>query len=542
VSKPVYLVWLKRNLRLQDNAALLAALELARAAKRPLQLLYIQEPSLEADVHYGPRDWRFVAESLDALDQALQQEGVEHRVLRLSGECVDVLEELLRRRPIAGLFSEEEIGIRRTWDRDKAVAAWARQRGISWREEAHQGVQRGRSDRQGWRARWYAMVRKPIPAWHGLPETDAAARVATQSPEERAQALPFLMPAETTAWTEGMPNWAFEDRRYGGQGAAPASSPASTAAFSSASDIIEPVATVQPGGCLEAHRVLERFLTERLPTYIPHISKPAESRNSCSRLSPHLAWGNLSLRQAWQAAEAHKTQGGQRRAISAFQSRLRWRDHFMQKFESEPRMEWVSVNAGYHDFDKALKPEWVKAWTTGHTGIPMVDACMRCLNATGYLNFRMRAMLVSFLCHHLWQPWQAGAPHLGRQFLDFEPGIHYPQFIMQAGETGTNTIRIYNPVKQGTEHDPKGAFVRQWVPELRPCPEPFIHEPWRLSLLEQSAYGFRLGEHYPLPLVDLAESGRHARTKLWSKRNDPAVRKDAQRILKRHIVPGKRWQ
>ena len=105
---------------------------------------------------------------------------------------------------------------------------------------------------------------------------------------------------------------------------------------------------------------------------------------------------------------------------------------FIQKFEMEEIMEFESVNKGFHTLKKKTNHSYIQAWQTGQTGFPIIDACMRCLNQTGYLNFRMRAMVVSFFTHNLWQPWQEAAPYLSQMFLDFEPGIHYPQLHLRA--------------------------------------------------------------------------------------------------------------
>ena len=203
-------------------------------------------------------------------------------------------------------------------------------------------------------------------------------------------------------------------------------------------------------------------------------------------------------------------------------------------------MEFKSINKGYHKIIKTLNYKYIDAWEKGKTGIPLVDASMRCLVQTGYLNFRMRALVVSFFVHHLWQPWQACSAFLAKQFLDFEPGIHFPQIQMQAGETGINTLRIYNPVKNGLEHDPFGNFTKQWIPELRVLPEKLVHTPWNLTPLETEIYNFKIGYNYPTPIVDTEKSRKFASETLWQIQNKSTVQEESKRILKQHTFNEKR--
>jgi len=205
------------------------------------------------------------------------------------------------------------------------------------------------------------------------------------------------------------------------------------------------------------------------------------------------------------------------RNLSAFGSRLAWRCHFVQKIEDQPEIETNCMHPAFEGLrEQAHNPAYFQAWATGQTGYPFIDACMRNLIAEGWITFRMRAMLVSFASYQLWLDWRVTGHHLARLFTDYEPGIHYSQLQMQSGVTGINAMRVYNPIKQSQEHDPKGTFILKWVPELRAIPSEYIHEPWKWerSLMDDTRFESGLWIMRSRPEWPNSVSRRCARVKI----------------------------
>lgn len=475
----MHIVWFKRDLRVQDNAAL--ALAARRGAILPL---YIIEPALWQQPDMSHRQYAFLNECLSSLDEDLKALGVS-LIIRV-GEAVEVLEQLAQTHVVDALWSHQETWNDWTYQRDKAVKRWARKRKIYWHEPVQNGVIRRLQDRNGWATRWHkTLSQQPL----SLPESITWVNLNSDSLPTAAQL-----------------NLAYDACHQR-----------------------------QTGGRTQALDDLHSFLHQRGEHYSKAMSSPLTAFDSCSRLSAHLAFGTLSLREVLHATQnrseyiksqprGHK--GKWPSAMRSFSGRLRWHCHFIQKLEDTPRFEYDNMHDAYdglreHDFNL----DYFTAWKSGNTGYPMVDACMRALIATGWLNFRMRAMLMSFASYHLWLHWRQTSLYLAQLFTDYEPGIHYTQAQMQSGTTGINSIRIYNPIKQGLDQDPDGVFIRQWLPELATMPDEYIHQPW---LCPEKLNG------YPLPIVDEKVARKAAADKLYPLRKNSEHKQQAQAIVKKH--------
>jgi deoxyribodipyrimidine photo-lyase len=496
-------VWLKRDLRLFDHSPL------AEAAKQgPVLLLYVYEPDIYQSAEFDSSHLHFINQSLEELNDSLQTMGGS---LTLAiGSMPDILDQIHRRKAVTALWSHQETGNRVTFDRDRRVMQWCRDQGIPWHERRQHGVIRRLTSRDGWSRSWEEMMAQPVIP---RPKTISFASIPNDNSSDSLNRLHGIVQKIPTSAELGQEIGRKRD--------------------------------LQKGGESNAKSTLRSFLQQRSIGYRSEMSSPVTAFDSCSRLSPYLAWGCLSMRSVVNAVRDRKEElmssgaSAERSrwlsSLSSFRSRLHWHCHFIQKLEDEPAIEFENMSRQFDGMrEDDFRSDYFQAWCEGQTGYPLVDACMRALHQGSWINFRMRAMLVSFASYHLWLHWRQTAIFLAKHFLDFEPGIHFSQFQMQSGTTGINAVRIYSPIKQVTDHDPHGVFIRQFVPELAHVPDVHLAQPHLMPTETQRSSGCLIGYDYPKPIVDHQTAYREAKSRVFQRRRQSASRAEAKRVYQKH--------
>lgn len=353
-----------------------------------LTTLYVVEPEYWKLEDTSYRQYLFLKGCVEETAEALKELGAAMAIA--SGDVVNVLRSLQKTHGPIELWSHQETGNDWTFQRDKAVRKWCKAEGVTFHESLQFGVWRGsKIDRDHWAKHWDAFMTEPM----------------VTLPKE----ISFI---EQTA-SSAMP----EPEELGLEA--------------------DGIVALQEPGRKAGLKILNSFLGDRGEKYRTDMSSPVTGERGCSRLSPYLAYGTVSMRETCQATQKRivkvrampkEEKGTWAGSLSSFVGQLHWHCHFTQKLELEPALEWLPMARAYTGIrDEGDDADRLKAFENGQTGYPFVDACMRYLRATGWINFRMRAMLMSFASYDLWLPWQKSGDVLARLFTDYEPGIHWPQ-------------------------------------------------------------------------------------------------------------------
>lgn len=432
------LFWLKRNLRLQDSEPLFESMRSVRKSG-PVLPVYFHEPSLIDQPDVARQHQLFIHETLAELEFDLHSIG--GKLLQLVGESVDVLDQIHRTRPITKIWTHRETTQACQYERDKAVIAWCKNNGVELMEIEQNGIARG------------SQVEESFPDYFARSMKATLRDPMGKDLSDRFADLPF-----PSCDQNDIPQAAGEDKSLR-----------------------------QKGGRSSAIANLNRFFSiQSLRQYPYKISSPNTAWEGCSRISTYLSYGVISDREVFHAVDRVVTEARGKMddpEFNKFQDnarfyldRLSWRRQYIQTFESNPKLEFECMLPQFNGVREAeFNEEFFEAWKQGRTGFPYIDAAMRCLHATGWINMRLRATLVSFATMNLWIPTTKVAEYLATQFLDYECALHTVIHQLIAGTTTFSGLMVYDPVKQGKDHDFDGVFIKQWVPELSDLHKDDIH-------------------------------------------------------------------
>jgi deoxyribodipyrimidine photo-lyase len=467
LSKGPVLVWFRDDLRLSDHPALVAGL----AGGCPVVPVYVFDEQSPAFRQMGGASRWWLNHSLAALDVSLRAKGSYLRIVR--GAAQTAIAQLVDHYQASGVvwsrrYGAAEIAV------DASIKAWCKDHGIGcesfngsllvepWQVTTQAG-QPMKVFTPFWKsARANHSFAQPLPAPVMLPVVTAAAS-------------PLEIPLDDLTLLPTKPDWAKGFTEYW-----------------------------QAGEAGAQQRLLD-FLDDGLKGYGEDRNRP--DRNNVSRLAPYLRFGNISPRQVWHVA-VNRMQAGECKAserdLTVFQSELGWREFSYHLLFHNPDLARKNYQARFDKFPWRNDPAALTAWQNGMTGYPIVDAGMRQLWQTGWMHNRVRMVVASFLIKHLMIDWRDGEAWFWNTLLDADPASNAAswQWVAGSGADAAPYFRIFNPVLQGERFDPKGDYVRHFVPELARLPKEFIHKPWTAPEWVLREAGVSPGVDYPAPLID----------------------------------------
>ncbi len=450
------IMWFRRDLRLADNPALSAGLERGEVAP-----VFVIDPKLLQSERVSEKRIAWLVANLRALDEALRERGSQLIVRR--GDPAKVLWQLAQEtHSTQVLFNLDVTPYARS--RDRRVALDLEQNGLS--VEAFDDITLHHpEDVVTMTGRPYQVFTAFKRAWLALPKP--LAEETSTRPEKLALSIPPV---------ESLPL-----------------------------DFGEVAIDLPPAGEAAAIDRLNDFLEETIFGY-------GEGRNLLDRaatsfLSPYLRFGAISIRQAYWGAQAAidlAEDAAAKAGAESWLNELIWREFYMALLYHFPHTIQRPLREQYTNFAWLADEEAFAAWCEGRTGYPVVDAAMRCLNTTGWLHNRARMIVASFLTKDLLIDWRRGEQYFMQQLIDGDSAANAGgwQWAAGVGADAQPFFRVFNPTLQGQRFDPDGTFVRQWLPELSRVPDRLVHEPWKMTSLEQREAGCLIGHDYPAPIID----------------------------------------